>query len=107
MQKEEQHQLEKLQQDWQQLDELAGHPSISTIEVKQQLAVHQEKQKKGFYKELMIFLMTAVFILSFFIISIVQAPVLFIMIEVCTAILGPIVYFVLVKRKKQEGKILL
>jgi len=107
-QKEKQyHQIEKLKQDWNQLDELAGNPSLSTIEMKQQLEVYQEKQKKRFYKELVIFFATAVLILSCFIISFVQVPVLFIVIEIGAMILGPIVYFALVKRKNKEGKVLL
>ncbi|MCM3671852.1 YxlC family protein [Mesobacillus maritimus] len=107
-QKEEQHhQIEKLKQDWKQLDELAGDPSLSAIEMKQQLEVYQEKQKKRFYKELLMFFATAVLILSCFIISLVQAPILFLVVEIGAMILGPIVYFALVKRKNKEGKVLL
>ncbi|ARK32357.1 YxlC family protein [Halalkalibacter krulwichiae] len=106
-QNEEQVHMKKLQQDWKQLDELAENPSVSTIEMKQQLEVYQEKQKQRFYKELIIFFLTAVCMLSFFVISFVQAPLLFIIVEICAIIIGPIVFYVLVKRKKKEGKVLL
>ncbi|MBP2243279.1 uncharacterized protein with PQ loop repeat [Cytobacillus eiseniae] len=99
---DEETQLEKLKHDWEQLDELAENHSTSNFEMKQQIEVFQEKQKKGFYKELLIFFVTAICILSFFTISIVQAPVLFIVIEICAMMIGPIVFYILVKRKKKE-----
>ena len=38
--------IQKLKQDWEQLDELAGNPSISAIDMKRKIAEYQEKQKK-------------------------------------------------------------
>ncbi|WP_338472445.1 YxlC family protein [Niallia sp. XMNu-256] len=103
---EEQTPIQKLQQDWKQLDELAGNPSISAIEMKRQIAEYKEKQKKRLYKELMIFYVTALCILGFFITSFLRAPGLFIAIEILAMIIGPIVYYILVKRKKKERNIL-
>lgn len=105
--KEDEIHLEKLKHDWQQLDELADNKSITAMSVKQQLEVYQEKQKRRFYKELLIFFMTAVCILSVVTISVVQAPGLFVAIEIGASLLGPIVFYILVKRRKKEGKALL
>ncbi len=99
--------IQKLKQDWEQLDELAGNPSISAIEMKRKIAEYQEKQKKRFYKELMNFYVAALCILGFSIPSLIKAPGLFIVIEILAMIMGPIVYYILVKRKKKERKILI
>ena len=98
-------QIQSLQQDWEQLDELGEHWSVTEMEIKSQVKVFQEKQKKKFYKELATFLVTAVFVLSIFIISIVQAPVLFIMIQIGAIFLAPIMFYVLSIKKKQQGKV--
>ena len=102
MKKEEQSKLEKLKLDWKQLDELAVNHALSKLEMKEQLKIYQEKRKKAFLKELIMFFVTAVCILSFCIISLVQAPILFLVIEISAVVIGPIVYFVLTNRKKKE-----
>ncbi|WP_068672149.1 YxlC family protein [Oceanobacillus sp. Castelsardo] len=102
MKKEEQSQLEKLKLDWKQLDELAENHVLTRLEMKEQLKIYQEKRKKAFLKELILFFVTAVFIISFIIISLVQAPILFLVIEISAIVIGPIVYFVLINRKKKE-----
>ena len=98
--------IKQLKQDWQQIDEL-GEPSVSMMEIKNGLHVYQEKKKRTFYKELLIFLCTAFVILSSFTISFLRAPGLFIAIQVGASILAPLLLFVLLKRKNRKGKVLL
>ncbi|KHF37827.1 YxlC family protein [Halalkalibacter okhensis] len=102
---EDQEHIRKLQQDWQQLDEL-GERSVTFSEVKEQLSTYRVKQKQLFYKELIVFLVTALFILSVTLMSLLQAPVLFIIIQVVAVVGAPVVLFFLIKRKKREGTVI-
>ncbi|MBM4765184.1 YxlC family protein [Bacillus sp. B15-48] len=106
MKQDDREQIQKLHQDWEQIDELAAHSSTSVINIKEQLADYRAMEKKRFYKELAIFLFTAVFVLTVFALSIVQVPRVFIYIQVGATFLAPIVLFLLFKRKKQEGETL-
>jgi Ca2+/Na+ antiporter len=99
--------MQKLKHDWEQLDELGEHLPATIAEIKEQVTVYQAKQKKAFYRELAIFLLTAVFIMSAIVMSIVQAPLLFIVLQVGAIFLAPIILYLLSKRKKQEEKVLL
>lgn len=101
MKKEEKSPLEKLKLDWEQLDELGDNHTVSKFEMKEQLKIYQEKRKKAFIKELILFFVTAVCILSFFIISLVQAPTIFLVIQISAMVIGPIVYLILINRKKK------
>ncbi|OIJ14322.1 hypothetical protein BKP37_08210 [Anaerobacillus alkalilacustris] len=101
--RDDQEQIQKLKHDWEQVDKLGGSSSISVIEINNQLKAHEAKQAKKFYKELTLFLFTAVCILSAIIISFVQSPVFFIAIQIGAIFLAPLVLFVLLKRRKQEG----
>ncbi|MFC0469949.1 YxlC family protein [Halalkalibacter kiskunsagensis] len=94
--------IQKLQQDWEQLDEL-GDRTPSLIEIKDQIILFEAKKKKAFYKELGLFLLTAVLILSVFVTSVFQAPYMFIVIQVCAIVVAPLVCYVLAKREKKEG----
>ncbi|OIJ19424.1 hypothetical protein BKP45_13340 [Anaerobacillus alkalidiazotrophicus] len=101
--RDDQEKILKLKHDWEQVDKLGGNSSISVLEIKNQLKVHEAKQAKKFYKELTLFLFTAVCILSAIIMSFVQSPVLFIAIQIGSIFFAPLVLFVLLKRSKQEG----
>ncbi|MFZ0445680.1 MAG: YxlC family protein [Bacillus sp. (in: firmicutes)] len=98
--------IKQLKHDWQQVDEL-DQPSVSMMEIKNGLHVYQEKKKRTFYKELLIFLCAAFVILSSFTISFLRAPGLFIAIQVGASILAPLLLFVLLKRKNRKGRVLL
>lgn len=106
MVRNDEYNIKQLKQDWQQLDEL-GEPSVSTMEIKNGLHVYREKKKRMFYKELVIFLCTALVILSSFTVSFLRAPGLFMAIQVGATILAPLLLFVLFKRKNRKGKVLL
>ncbi|MCL7746695.1 YxlC family protein [Halalkalibacter alkaliphilus] len=102
---EDQEHIRKLQQDWKQLDELGDRSSASFAEIKEQLAAYRVKQKQVFFKELIIFLATAVLILSVTLTSLFQAPVIFIVIQAGAVVVAPIIFFVLIRRKKREGAV--
>jgi hypothetical protein len=106
MERNDEYNIKQLKQDWQQLDEL-GKPTVSKMEIKNGLHVYREKKKRVFYKELVIFLCTAIVILSSFTLSFYRAPGLFIAIQVGASILAPLFLLVLFKRKNKKGKILL
>ena len=105
MERNDEYNIKQLKQDWQHLDEL-DQPSVSIMEIKNELHVYQEKKKRTFYKELVIFLCTAFVILSSFTLSFLRAPGLFVAIQVVASILAPILLFILFKRKNRKGKIL-
>jgi hypothetical protein len=99
--------LQKLQQDWKQLDEIGENKPTTIADIKEQVMVYQTKQKYVFYKELTIFLFTAVLIMTVFVMSITHAPILFITIQFGAILLAPIILYVLSKRKKREEKVFL
>lgn len=105
--KDNQEIVKTLQRDWNQLDELGEQPPVALLEIREQLEALQEQQKKRFYKELIVFLSAAVFILTAVMMSIVQRPVIFIGIQAAASLLAPIVLLALIKRKRREGKVLL
>lgn len=98
-----QRQLQKLQQDWEQLDGLKEFLSPSILEIKEQVGVFQTKQKKRFYKELALFFFVAIVTLSAVLLSVFRAPDLFVLIQIGAMIVAPMVLFILLKRKKQKG----
>ena len=106
MVRSDEYNIKRLKQDWQQLDEL-DQASVSMMEIKNGLHVYQEKKKRTFYKELLIFLCAAFVILSSFTISFLRAPGLFIAIQIGASILAPLLLFVLLKRKNRKGRVLL
>lgn len=99
--------LQKLQQDWKQFDEIGEHKPTTIADIKEQVMVYQTKQKHVFYKELTIFLFTAILIMTVFVMCITHAPILFITIQVGAILLAPIILYVLSKRKKREEKVFL
>ncbi|MFE7064636.1 YxlC family protein [Sutcliffiella sp. NPDC057660] len=97
--------ISKLQKDWKQLDEL-GTPPIPTLEtLNEQLYAAKVERKRAFHKELSIFIITALVILTALTAAVLQAPTIFIVTQVSALIVAPIIFYVLTKRN-QEGRIL-
>ncbi|MCD8502364.1 MAG: YxlC family protein [Bacillaceae bacterium] len=95
--------IQQLKRDWENLDNLNTSSSISTSEIKQQLVQYKALQKKRLYKEVMIFLITAICILSAFAISMLQAPILFVIIQIAALVIGPALCFMLSRKSNHEG----
>jgi hypothetical protein len=97
--------VSKLQKDWNQLDEL-GTPPIPTLDtLNEQLYAAKFERKRAFHKELSIFIITALVILTALTAAVLQAPIIFIVMQVSALVVAPIVYYGLTKRK-QEGRII-
>lgn len=97
--------ISKLQKDWKQLDEL-GTPPIPTLEtLNEQLYAAKVERKRAFHKELSIFIITALVILTALTAAVLKAPTIFIVTQVSALVVAPIIFYVLTKRK-QEGSIL-
>ncbi|KMJ57329.1 hypothetical protein AB685_18200 [Bacillus sp. LL01] len=98
--------LSKLHKDWKQLDELGSPPMPSAQQLQEQLQMAKTAKRKAFQKELGIFLITALLILAAFTTAMLQAPMLFIIIQASALVIAPIIYYLLQKnRSKQEGSI--
>ncbi len=105
--KKEQELLTKLQNDWQQLDELGSPPIPTAQQMQEQLQLAKSAKRKAFQKELSIFVITALVLLTAFTTAMFQAPMLFIVIQVSAFVIAPIIFYILQKNKaKQEGSIL-
>lgn len=97
--------VSKLQKDWKQLDEL-GTPPIPTLDtLNEQLYAAKEERKRAFHKELGIFIITALVILTALTAAVLQAPVIFFVTQVSAVTVAPILFYALNKRKS-EGSIL-
>ncbi|MGN8845893.1 DUF5345 family protein [Niallia sp. HCP3S3_B10] len=95
--------IEDLQKDWNHLENLPFSKEPSSFFIKEQLQYSQLKKKKAFYKELKLFMVTAVLLLSFLsMIAFLDFQTIVIM-EVISIIVAPLLYFILIH--KQEGKI--
>lgn len=101
-QTENDRQIQHLKKDWNILDSLNVNSSLSKNEIKQQLLQYKALQKKRLYKEVMVFLITAICILSAFAISMFQAPILFIIIQIAALVLGPTLFYVLSRKSNHE-----
>lgn len=96
--------IEGLQKDWNHLENLPIRKEPSSYFMKEQLQNYQLKRKKAFYKELKLFMGTAILLLSCLsiIIAFLALHTIVIM-EVVSIIVAPIIYFTLMR--KQERKI--
>ncbi|WP_223702081.1 YxlC family protein [Sutcliffiella deserti] len=94
--------IEKLHKDWKHIDDLASPPSPSNEELKEMLVTAKVEARKAFYKELTIFITSAMIILAFLTTAVFQAPMTFIVVQVLAIIIAPII-FVLLYSRKQEG----
>jgi hypothetical protein len=97
--------LTKLQKDWHQLDELASPPIPEARHIQEQLLTAKAATKKAFYKELALFIATALVILTAFTTIVLQAPAIFIVTQVSAIVIAPLV-LLLLRKNKQQGSIL-
>lgn len=99
--------LTRLNQDWKQLDQLGSPPIPTAHQMQEQLHLAKAAKRKAFQKELGMFVITALILLAVFTTVIFQAPKIFLIIQVSTLVLAPIIFYILQKSKaKQEGSIL-
>jgi uncharacterized membrane protein len=97
--------LSRLQTDWQQLEQLGSHSIPGKAAIKEQLAMAKVEKRKAFYKELSLFIMIALLILTALTTIIFKAPLFFIWTQVLSLIAAPIIYLILSKRKTKEASI--
>lgn len=97
--------ITQLQQDWKQLDGLGITPTLTKEALKEQLIVAKAEKRKAFQKELGLFILVALLILTFFTTAIFKAPLIFIGTQVFALTVAPIIFLFLMKRKS-EGSIL-
>jgi Family of unknown function (DUF5345) len=95
--------LSRLQSDWQQLDSLGSQPVPSKTAIKEQLAMAKTEKRKAFYKELSLFIMFALLILTALTTVVFKAPLLFIWTQVLSLIAAPIIFLILSKRRAKEA----
>ncbi|UTI43801.1 YxlC family protein [Niallia sp. RD1] len=95
--------IKNLQEDWNQLEKLSTSKEPSAFFMKDNLQYYQSRKKKAFYRELKLFIITAIFLLSCLSILAFQTLYIIAIIEVASIIVAPIIYFMLTR--KQEGKI--
>jgi hypothetical protein len=95
--------LSKLQTDWQQLDKLGSQLVPGKVSIKEQLAMAKAEKRKAFYKELALFIMFALFILTALTTIVFKAPLLFIWTQVLSLIAAPIIFLILSKRRAKEA----
>lgn len=95
--------LSRLQSDWQQLDRLGSQPIPGQATIKEQLAMAKAAKRRAFYKELALFIMFALFILTALTTIVFKAPLLFIWTQVLSLIAAPIIFIILSKRRAKEA----
>ncbi|WP_078382306.1 YxlC family protein [Sutcliffiella halmapala] len=97
--------ITRLQKDWKQLDDLEVTPTLTTEALKEQLVIAKAEKRKAFHKELSLFILMALLILTALTTAIFQAPLIFIGTQVFALTVAPIIFLFLTKRKS-EGSIL-
>lgn len=95
--------IEDLQKNWNLLENLPISKESSSFFLKEQLQNYQLKRKKAFYKELKLFIITAILLLSSLSFIAFLALHTIVIMEVVSIIVAPIIYFILMR--KQEGEI--
>ncbi|WP_430787159.1 YxlC family protein [Virgibacillus flavescens] len=100
--KEESDTLKVLKADWESMDAIAGNPQMNQHDIQEQLQLDKRNRKRAFRKELSLFILTALMILGLFVTTILNSLETILYIQVCTALVGPVIYVFLIKR---EGEI--
>ena len=96
--------LQSLKADWKNLDEAASDQNLSSYNIQQQIHLFHQKRRKAFMKELILFIFTAIFLLSLFVTTVFKGFHIAVYIQLFSILAGPIVYLLLTKR--DEGKAL-
>lgn len=100
--KDEKKIVQHLKQDWQHLDDL-GKESFSKVDMQEQIVMFQQKKKKAFYIESALFLLTAMVILTVVIVSLFQAPVFFLFIQIVASLIVPFGVYFTYKKVNTKG----
>ncbi|MCA0993420.1 YxlC family protein [Pseudalkalibacillus hwajinpoensis] len=100
--KEDKKIVQHLKQDWQQIDDL-GKESLSKVDMHEQLLMFQQKKKKAFYLESALFLLTAFVILTAVTISLFQAPIFFLIIQIVASLIVPFGVYFTYKKVNKKG----
>ena len=99
--------LTKLKADWEKVDALSEKHRLPSHSVKEQLQLHKQAKQKAFQRELKLFIVTAITILTIFILIALKAPVFVLFIWGGSIIVAPIIFFYLSKTQRElEGDLL-
>lgn len=95
--------ISQLKKDWQQLENISSHTIPDKASIIEQLAIAKAAKRKAFYKELALFIMIALLILTALTTIVFKAPFIFLWTQILSAAAAPMVYLVLNKRKAKEA----
>lgn len=97
--------ISQLKSDWQQLDQLGSQPVPNKNAIKEQLIIAKAEKRKAFYKELSLFIIFALFILTVLTTVIFKAPLLFLWAQILSLVAAPLIFLILNRRKKKEDSL--
>lgn len=97
--------ISQLKNDWQQLDRLETPSAPSKTDLKEQLSLAKAMKRTTFYKELALFILLALLILTILTTVIYKMPLFFIWTQILTIVTGPIIFLILLKKKNKEDSL--
>mgnify|MGYP005750942521 CR=1 FL=1 len=99
--------LTKLKADWEKVDALSEKHLLPSHSVKEQLQLYKQARQKAFQRELMLFIVTAITLLTIFILIALNAPIVVLVIWAGSILIAPIIFFYLSRTKRTlEGDLL-
>ncbi|WP_096155825.1 MULTISPECIES: YxlC family protein [Bacillus] len=105
--KPDQDTLTKLKADWENVDALSEKHLLPTHSVKEQFQLYKQARQKAFQRELMLFIATAITLLTIFILIALKAPIVVLFIWAGSILIAPIIFFYLSRSKNSlEGDLL-
>ncbi|KMK75591.1 DUF5345 family protein [Alkalihalobacillus pseudalcaliphilus] len=105
MKREDEKVIQQLQRDWQKVDDLSQDVTTSRFEASQQVQLFVKEKRKRLVKELLLFLLTAVVLLSTISILFLQSQKLFLVIQALVFFMAVVIVFYLFKKEKgKEGQ---
>ncbi|UOQ42608.1 YxlC family protein [Halobacillus salinarum] len=93
-----------LRKDWNEFDQINDY-SPSKQELLKYIVDTKLERKKAFFLEFGLFLFTAFIILAGLIMSVLQAPVAFLVLQAVAAFILPVIFFRLYKNSRQKGDV--